>query len=96
MIEDEEESGPDVLGPRGIRVLRERCSTCVFRPGNLMDLNPGRLADLTASTDDADTNVVCHKTLGGDGAFCRGSVDRRPGRAMQIAERLGFIEWVEQ
>lgn len=60
-----------------------------------MDLRDGRLADLTASTDAGDTNVVCHQTLDGEGAFCRGSVDRRPGQLVRLAERLGLIEWVE-
>jgi hypothetical protein len=75
--------------------MAERCSTCIFRPGNLMRLNPGRLADLTGQTDAADTNVVCHQTLDEPiGAFCRGSVERRAGQAVRIAERLGVIKEV--
>jgi hypothetical protein len=75
--------------------MAEQCSTCIFRPGNLMNLDEGRLKDLTDSTDRGDTNVVCHQTLDQRvGAFCKGSVDRRAGQAVQLAERLPFIEYV--
>jgi hypothetical protein len=96
--EDEDEDGdwnPSVVGPKGVRVMAEQCSTCIFRPGNLMNLNPGRVKDMTDSTDAADGNVTCHQTLGTDaGALCRGSVDRRPGQLARIAQRLGQIEEV--
>ena len=95
MIEpdDTDEPGPPpTYDRRGLHVMAEQCSTCIFRPGNLMHLNEGRLADMTASTDAGDTNVICHQTLDRKvGALCRGSVDRRPGQAAQIAERLGVI-----
>jgi len=79
-----------------LRILTEKCSTCIFRPGNLMNLNEGRLQDMTDSTDAGDTNVICHQSLGRKvGDMCRGSYDRRPGQLARIAERLGFIKWVE-
>ena len=96
--EDEDEYDHVVLscvGPKGVQVMAEQCSTCIFRPGNLMNLNEGRLKEMTDSTDRGDTNVVCHQTLSDRwGAFCKGSVDRRAGQSVQIAERLGFIEFV--
>jgi hypothetical protein len=99
--EDEEEEDPDGNGPdynppfvdgAGVHVMRERCSTCIFRPGNLMNLHEGRLADLTAETDRHDSNVICHQWLGRGfpvGALCRGSVDRRAGQMVRIGERFG-------
>jgi hypothetical protein len=61
-----------------IHVLSERCSTCVFRAGNLMHLRSGRLADLVRTNLAADTAFSCHETLHEDGvdqALCRGYVD---------------------
>jgi hypothetical protein len=76
----------------GVHVMAERCATCIFRPKNLMQLRPGRMADLTAQTDLADTNVVCHQTLERSvGAFCAGSVERRAGQAVRMAYRLSMI-----
>ena len=75
-----------------LHVVADQCSTCIFRPGNLMNLGDGRLRELTSETDRRDTNVICHQTLDRKvGAFCRGSVDRRPGQAVRIADRLGVI-----
>lgn len=85
----------------GLRVMREQCSTCIFRPGNLMQLRPGRMADMTRQTDLRDTNVSCHQMLEAatrdqhTEALCRGSVDRRPGQMMRIAERLGMVVLVD-
>jgi hypothetical protein len=77
-------------------VMSERCDTCIFRPGNLMDLNQGRLADIIESTDRGDTNVICHKSRSVSGdlrqdAWCKGSVDRRAGQMIRIMDRLGGI-----
>jgi hypothetical protein len=51
----------DLIGPHGVRVRLDKCTTCVFHPGNRMDLVPGRLADLV------ETNrggwLTCHQTL---------------------------------
>ena len=96
-----DEDGPEgeVSGPfRGgkIHVLAEKCSTCVFWPGNRMDLHKGRLKDLIDSNVEADSALTCHKTLPewpGDAepAVCRGFYDARRTTPLQIADRLGFI-----
>jgi hypothetical protein len=91
----------------GVRVLEEQCGTCIFRPGNLMHLRPGRLRDIVGECRHRDTHVPCHEFLtlprGGwvagpkaQGAVCRGYFDSiRPLAGMlQVADRLGFIEYV--
>lgn len=85
------------LGKTGLRVMRERCSTCIFRPGDLMQLRSGRLKDIVESAKKADSYVICHKTLerGVPGAVCRGSFDTLYTTPIQLAQRLGFIEWRE-
>jgi hypothetical protein len=45
------------------RVLSEMCSTCVFRPGNPMHLEPGRLAEIVKANRDRETLLTCHQTL---------------------------------
>lgn len=81
-----------------MRVLTEQCETCIFRPGNLMHLNPGRLADMVADVKATEGYVTCHTTLDlplRQRAICRGSFDRIKTRIIQMAERLDFIEWVD-
>ena len=67
----------DLCGPTGgPRVHNERCTTCIYRPGNRMQLRDGALAQL--SEDARDTFITCHDTLpsttGGNvpPAVCRG------------------------
>lgn len=71
------------------QLLAERCSSCVFRLGNLMHLAPGRRAAL-----------ICHQTLSyGDHpeigeAVCRGYYDAYDAygddvNAIRVMHRLG-------
>jgi hypothetical protein len=82
-----------------VHVMSEMCSTCVFRPGNLMRLAAGRLRGMIdeATAEDAGT-VVCHQTLGGYGvrnAACRGFFDRYPTLPLRMAAYLDRIEFVD-
>lgn len=75
-----------------VHVCAEMCSTCVFRPGNRMNLNRGRVRDMVDSAKADDSAIVCHKTLGtGENAVCRGFFDRHKTQPLQVAERLGLI-----
>lgn len=80
-----------------VHVLRERCPTCVFRPGNIMSLSPGRLRDLIEDNRANDSALTCHETLlGTDNAICRGFFELEPKTTpLQLAERLGVINFVE-
>jgi hypothetical protein len=81
----------------GVRLLSARCSTCVFRPGNLMHLRRGRLRDLADQHRQAGSYLVCHETLrevspAGE-ALCRGFYDLpHPTQFIQVGDRLGW--WV--
>lgn len=65
-----------------VHVLSEKCSTCVFRPGNLMRLGPGRLKEIIGGNREADSALTCHQTLpygaypDAEPAVCRGYYDR--------------------
>lgn len=97
---DDEGTTQNPCGPDGkLRVLTERCSTCVFRPGNPMHLNPGRLRDLVQQNLSAGAALVCHQTLSyGDHpdfgpALCRGFYDAHGHQVnlVRIMQRLDGI-----
>lgn len=75
------------------RVRRYLCATCIFRPGNLTHLGPRRLADLVGEAQANESATICHSTLVQGHAVCRGFYDRRPTRPLQIAGRLGLIDF---
>jgi hypothetical protein len=83
-----------------IHVCAEMCPTCVFRPGNLMSLHPGRLRDMIEDSKRDESGIVCHETLeqwdghGTKNATCRGFFDRFPTTPLQLAERLGRITYI--
>lgn len=81
-------------------VCEQMCNTCIFRPGNLMHLNKGTVERMVKETDRKDDNVICHKSKGlmdelPVKAWCRGSVDRRPGQAVRIMQRLDMLQPIE-
>ncbi|MFB8235495.1 hypothetical protein ACFC58_02995 [Kitasatospora purpeofusca] len=92
---DEGEPAPPVADPAtgDVRVLSVLCDTCVYRPGNLMNLAPGRLRQLAQEALANNGHIVCHCTLpalappGTKGAICRGFANAH-GRAV-FALRVG-------
>ena len=45
------------------RLLSERCSTCILRPGDKMHLGPEQTAAFVRRVLAEGTYVVCHQTL---------------------------------
>lgn len=78
-----------------LHVCAEMCPTCVFRPGNRMHLRPARLRGMIEDAKANQSCIVCHSTLDGGNACCRGFFDRYPTQPLQIAERLGLVEYVD-
>lgn len=82
-----------------VHVCVEMCDTCVFRPGNRMQLRPGRLRGMIDEAIANDSCIPCHHRLmmagctDGD-AVCRGFFDRYKTQPLQVAERLQLIEFV--
>lgn len=76
-----------------VRVMAEKCSTCIFRPGNPMHLEPGRVAGMLADIRANDSFITCHKTLGtGEpGAICAGGSEAHTGQLERIARRLNGV-----
>jgi hypothetical protein len=90
--------GGDVLGPNGPRVLDERCSTCIFRPGNLMHLRPGRVRQMVRDSLDGGGFITCHATLDDrrQYAVCRGFYDAHgpASNLLRVWSRLGGFDFV--
>lgn len=85
-----------------VHVLARRCSTCIFRAGNLMHLRAGRVKDMVAEANEEDSGITCHQTLedygyGVDGAVCRGYFDHphRDSLSLRMAEAFQVLEYVE-
>lgn len=77
-----------------VHVQNRMCDTCIFRPGNLMNLSEGTVEMMVAESVKDDASIPCHETLGGtDNSVCRGCFDRHKTTPLQIAERLGVVEW---
>lgn len=80
-----------------VHILAEQCDTCIFRPGNLMSLQRGRVRGMVEECVADDGVIPCHCTIRRDDvqpAICRGFYDSRWGQlisTLQIAERLGVI-----
>lgn len=93
-VEDAGELGPFRDGQ--LWVLRERCDSCIFRPGNLMMLNGGTvksMVDACLAEPSGAGNIPCHHTVIGERAICRGFWDGYRDRIglLQAAERMGLV-----
>lgn len=81
-----------------VHVVKRMCDTCIFRPGNLMRLEPGRVEGLVAATVRADSCIPCHETTHGQGpgeAVCRGFFEKHATGPLQIADRLALMVFDE-
>jgi hypothetical protein len=86
------------------RLLASQCPTCIFRPGNPMKLDPGRLKNMvTDALREGSQGIICHDTVSFGahpdfgGALCRGFYDSVGYRNnfVRIMERLGGFTEVE-
>jgi hypothetical protein len=89
----------DIYRDGMIHVVSEKCSTCIFRPKNLMHLKPGRVKEMVdAARDDESGSIVCHQTIDGQtdhNAVCRGWFDgySEQSPTWRLAHYLGVIEY---
>lgn len=79
-----------------VHVCAEMCSTCVFRRGNLMRLEPGRLRGMIRESVANEAAIICHATLYGQSdqeAVCAGYFERygRDVLTLRLAMMLGII-----
>lgn len=82
-----------------VHVLAGKCATCIFRPGNLMRLTPGRVKGMVDAALADQSAITCHSTLYGQGdgqAVCRGFYDAHGDRSLplQLARAMGCVKEV--
>lgn len=82
-----------------VHVMAEKCSTCIFRPGNPMSLQPGRVNEMVRQSVADGAGITCHKTIHGQReqeATCRGFFDAYADKvtAFRLAQAMGIIEEV--
>ncbi len=79
-----------VVDPDGtLRVCADLCPTCIYRPGNLMNLEPGRVRQMTQDAIANEGHVVCHSTLGTPApAICAGFERHPQGGIRSLALRF--------
>lgn len=78
-----------------VHVKGKMCKTCIFRPGNKMNLEDGRVEEMVNGATREGGAIICHDTLGTKkNAVCRGFFNKHKTSTLQIAERLGFIQEV--
>ena len=79
----------DVYRGEKVHVLRGRCPTCIFRPGNLMNLEDGRCDGMVADAVGNGGPIVCHSTIHRDDdvepAVCRGFFDEHADEVPALA-----------
>ncbi|WP_344876126.1 hypothetical protein [Allokutzneria multivorans] len=75
-----------------MRVVGDKCGTCILRPGNPAMLRAGRLSELLEQA--AETFVPCHKTLDPrrrvQPAVCRGFFDAHQDRSPVLKALSSF------
>lgn len=79
-----------------VYVCASKCDTCIFRPGNLMDLKRGRVAGMVREAKRNESAIICHATLGTRAnAVCRGFFDRHSTLPLQLAQAIGNLVFVD-
>jgi len=81
-----------------VHVLSRMCDTCIFRPGNLCHLNPGRVAGMVKEAKANESAITCHSTLYRDDvdpSVCRGFFDRHPTIPLRLAVLIDVLAEVE-
>lgn len=81
-----------------IHVQQHMCDTCIFRPGNKMGLEEGRVEQMVADATADDGCIPCHKTILGaheQEAVCRGFYDRHPTTPLRLGAAMGIIKEVD-
>jgi hypothetical protein len=93
-------SRTDVYRDGKVHVAERKCATCIYRPGNLMALQPGRKESMQAEAIAGEGVIPCHQTIEayhgkrGEESVCRGFFDVAKHKGLlAVAERLDIIEF---
>ena len=84
----------DVYRDGEVHVQHKKCATCIFHPGNRMQLEEGRVEDMVAEALANDSVITCHKTLYGQAehnAACRGFYDLDESIVLRLAAAMDVL-----
>lgn len=77
-----------------VHVMADMCSTCIFRPGNRMQLPKGRVRWMVEEAQKRDSCIPCHETTFGQAegeAICRGFYEKFTTLPIRLAESMDRI-----
>lgn len=86
----------NVYNDGALHVHASLCSTCIFRPGNLMHLRAGRVEEMVETCMAGQGVIPCHQTLDDpQESVCRGFFNRYKHEVslLSVAERMGVIAY---
>lgn len=75
-----------------VHLCKTMCKTCIFRPGNLANLEPGRVEQMVRQAEKNESAIICHATLQGDNAVCRGFFENHSTYPLRLARAFGVLE----
>lgn len=87
-----------------VHVCATQCETCIFRPGNLMQLQRGRVAGMVSESKAKEAAITCHETINYSStdtstqqAICRGYWDRYKNDVvtLRLAQVCDVVEEVQ-
>lgn len=96
------EQGPFNPATGKVSVLDRLCDTCIFRPGNLMQLNEGAVESMVAGALAKNSVIICHDTLPygkhrhAQQAVCRGFYNRHKNDVypLRLARMMGVVVFI--
>ena len=93
-------SDSNVFRDGKVHVQDKKCSTCIYRPGNLMHLAADRKDRMQAEAIAGGGVIPCHQTIEAYGcepgleSVCRWFFDvAKHEGLLSVAERLGLVEF---
>lgn len=90
-------SRTNVFNGGKVHVQESKCSTCIYRPGNLMRLDEGRKDQMQADAIRDGGVIPCHQTIHGrrkQQSVCRGFFDvAKHEGLLAVAERMDIVEF---
>lgn len=77
-----------------LKVCERQCDQCLFGKNRIVTL--ARKKDILKQCIEGDQHFECHKgTMAGLKIVCRGFYNQMTSSAIQISQRMGWIEFVD-
>lgn len=85
----------DALTPEGLKVCAKACDECLFTKRRIV--SDERAAEVLEDCKRTGRYFICHKhSTAGSAAVCRRFFDAQTETTCQLAQRLGFVQFVPE